>query len=232
MVYGRQRQLPTTHRTLFERELREIQDDVLTLGSMTERAIANAVDALARRDIALSKQVIENDPAINAKRFQIEDECIRVMATQQPLATDLRVIVAVLNIISDLERMADHAEGIGRINLLMVGEQHGRDLGHIPEMAQKASAMLHDSLSAFLNRDVDAARAVCMRDDEVDALYDTVYAVTINQMVREPAAITPLTYLLWTAHNLERIADRATNIAERVVFLVTGRMDELNLSRY
>jgi phosphate transport system protein len=222
----------TMHRTLLENELREIQDEVLTLGSMTERAITNAIDALARRDIALSKQVIENDARINAKRFEIEDECIRVMATQQPLATDLRVIVAVLNIISDLERMADHAEGIGRINLLMVGEPHGHELGHIPEMAQKAIAMLHDSLSAFLNRDVDASRTVCMRDDEVDALYDTVYAITINQMVQEPAAITPLTYLLWTAHNLERIADRATNIAERVVFLVTGRMDELNLSRY
>src|SRR5215472_2532670 len=141
----------TMHRTLLERELQEIQDDVLTLGSMTERAISNAIDALGRRDIALSKQVIENDPRINAKRFEIEDECIRVMATQQPLATDLRVIVAVLNIISDLERMADHAEGIGRINLLMVGEPYGHDLGHIPEMAQKAVAMLHDSLSAFLN---------------------------------------------------------------------------------
>jgi phosphate transport system protein len=105
-------------------------------------------------------------------------------------------------------------------------------MGHIPEMAQKAVAMLHDSLSAFLDRDVDAAQAVGMRDDEIDALYDTVYAITINQMVQQPAAITSLTYHLWTAHNLERIADRATNIAERVIFLVTGRMDELNVSRY
>ncbi len=220
------------HRTLFEHELRQIQDEVLLLGSMTEKAIDSAVDALSRRDIVLSKQVIEDDIRINAKRFAIEDQCIQVMATQQPLATDLRTIVAVLSIVSDLERMADHAEGIGRINLLMVGEPYGQDLGHIPEMAAKARAMLHDSLTAFINRDVVAARTICMRDDEVDALYDTVYAVTINRMIQQPAAITPLTYHLWTAHNLERIADRATNIAERVMFLVTGRMDELNVSRY
>jgi phosphate transport system protein len=219
-------------RTLLERELQQIQDQMLLLGSMTEKAIASAMDALLHRDVELARRVIEDDPRINQQRFAIEDQCIHVMATQQPLATDLRVLVAVLNIISDLERMADHAEGIGRICLLMVGEAYGQDFGHIPEMAAKARQMLHDSLTAFVNHDVDAARAVCMRDDEVDALYDTVYAVTINQMVREPAAITPLTYHLWTAHNLERVADRATNIAERVVFLVTGHMDELNVSRY
>ncbi len=219
-------------RTLFERELQQIQDEVLVLGSMTEKAIEGAVDALLRRDVELARRVIEDDPRINHRRFAIEEQCIHVMATQQPLATDLRALVAVLNIISDLERMADHAEGIGRICLLMVGEAYGQDFGHIPEMAAKARTMLHDSLTAFVNHDMDAARAVCMRDDEVDALYDTVYAVTINKMILEPAAITPLTYHLWTAHNLERIADRATNIAERVVFLVTGRMDELNVSRY
>jgi len=220
------------HRTIFERELQQIQDDVLDLGSMTENAIERAVDALIRRDVILAKDVIENDQEINAKRFAIEDACIEVMATQQPLATDLRIIVAVLNIISDLERMADHAEGIGRIALLMVGEMQGQDFGLIPEMALKARAMLHDSLTAFVERDVSAAREVCVRDDEVDALYDTVYAVTINKMIGDPGAITPLTYHLWTAHNLERIADRATNISERVVFLVTGHMDELNVSRY
>jgi len=219
-------------RTLFERELRQVQDEMLLLGSMTERAIEGAVDALSRRDINLAKRVIEDDKGINAKRFAIEDQCIQVMATQQPLATDLRTIVAVLNIVSDLERMADHAEGIGRITLLMVGEPYGQDLGHIPEMAGIARGMLHDSLTAFLQRDVDAALAVSRRDDEVDALYDTVYAVTINQMIAQPASIAPLTYHLWTAHNLERIADRATNISERVIFLVTGRMDELNVSNY
>src|SRR5579859_424148 len=219
-------------RQIFEHELQRIQDDMLVLASMVDAAIAESVAALAASDLRRARQVVEHDREINRRRFLIEEECIRVMATQQPLATDLRVIVAVLNIITDLERMGDHAEGIGRITLLLVGEAYGQDFGHIPEMATKARGMLHDSLTAFIEHDVDAARAVCMRDDEVDALYDTVYAVTINQMIREPAAITPLTYHLWTAHNLERIADRATNIAERVVFLVTGHMDELNVSRY
>lgn len=219
-------------RSLFEQELRRIQDEVLLLGSMVDRAIENAVDALRRSDLALARDVIEHDKDINRKRFAIEDLCIHVMATQQPIATDLRILVAVLNLITDLERMGDHAEGIGRITLLMVGEPYGNDLGHIPEMGEKARAMLRDSLTAFIERDVTAAVAVCNRDDEIDALYDTVYATAINQMVQQPGLITPLTYLLWTAHNLERIADRATNIAERVVFLVTGHMDELNVSRY
>ncbi len=219
-------------RALFENELRRIQDGVLLLGSMVDKATADAVTALSRSDLAVARTVVEHDLHLNRKRFAIEEECIHVMATQQPIATDLRILVAVLNIITDLERMGDHAEGIGRITLLMVGEPYGQDLGHIPEMADKARAMLRDSLTAFVNRDVDAAQAVCARDDEVDALYDNVYATVINRMVQQPGLITPLTYLLWTAHNLERIADRTTNIAERVVFLVTGRMDELNGSRY
>lgn len=219
-------------RTTLDRELREIQDDVLLLGSMTEKAIERAMDALSRRDLLLARQVIVEDKDVNARRFAIEESCILVMATQQPVAADLRVIVAVLNVISDIERMADHAAGIARIVLLLEGEMPQPDLGYIPEMAEKARGMLHDSLTALVERDVIAAKLVSSRDDEVDSLYDTVYAVIFNKMVRDPAAIVPLTYHLWIAHNLERIADRTTNIAERVVFLVTGRMDELNVSRY
>jgi phosphate transport system protein len=219
-------------RTTLDRELREIQDDVLLLGSMTEKAIERAMDALSRRDLLLARQVIVEDKDVNARRFAIEEACILVMATQQPVAADLRVIVAVLNVISDIERMADHAAGIARIVLLLEGEMPQPDLGYIPEMAVKARGMLHDSLTALVERDVNAATLVSSRDDEVDSLYDTVYAVIFNKMVRDPAAIVPLTYHLWIAHNLERIADRTTNIAERVVFLVTGRMDELNVSHY
>jgi phosphate transport system protein len=219
-------------RTTLDRELREIQDDVLLLGSMTEKAIERAMDALSRRDLLLVRQVIVEDKDVNARRFAIEEACILVMATQQPVAADLRVIVAVLNVISDIERMADHAAGIARIVLLLEGEMPQPDLGYIPEMAVKARGMLHDSLTALVERDVNAATLVSSRDDEVDSLYDTVYAVIFNKMVRDPAAIVPLTYHLWIAHNLERIADRTTNIAERVVFLVTGRMDELNVSHY
>ena len=219
-------------RATFDRELRQIQDDLLLLGGMAETAIVRAMDALARGDLPLARGVIRGDSEINAKRFAIEEHCVLITATQQPVAADLREIVAVLNIISDLERMADHAAGIARIVLLLDGEQAPVRLGHLPEMAERARQMLHDSLSAFVQRDVEAAKLVCTRDDEVDALYDTVYAVTFNAMVREPAAIVPLTYHLWVAHNLERIADRSTNIAERVVYLVTGHMDELNVSHY
>ena len=219
-------------RATLTRELRELQDDVLLLGSMAEKAIERAMDALARRDLLLARQTIRDDKTINAKRFAIEEQCVLVMATQAPVAADLRELVAILNVISDLERMADHAAGIARIVLLLDGEQAPVSLGHIPEMAERARLMLHDSLTAFVERDVEAAKLVCTRDDEVDALYDTVYAVIFNTMVRDPAAIVPLTYHLWIAHNLERVADRSTNIAERVVYLVTGRMDELNVSHY
>jgi phosphate transport system protein len=219
-------------RATFDRELREIQDELLLLGSMTEKAIEHAMDALTRRDLLLARTIIRGDREINAKRFAIEEQCVLIMATQQPVAADLREIVAVLNIISDIERMADHAAGIARIVLLLEAEQPSEEIRYLPEMAGKARAMLHDSLTAFVERDVAAAQLVSSRDDEVDSLYDTVYAVIFNRMVRDPALIVSLTYHLWIAHNLERIADRATNIAERVVYLVTGRMDELNVSNY
>jgi phosphate transport system protein len=219
-------------RTTLDRELRDIQDNVLLLGSMAEKAIERAMDALSRRDLLQAREIIRGDKEINAKRFAIEDECVLVMATQQPVAADLRVIVAVLNIISDLERMADHAAGIARIVLLLEGEPYVPEIAYIAEMATKARTMLHDSLTAFVERDVPGAQLVCSRDDEVDSLYDTIYAVIFNQMVRDPSLIVPLTYYLWIAHNLERIADRSTNIAERVVYLVTGKMDEANASTY
>src|SRR5579875_140454 len=219
-------------RTTLDRELRDIQDNVLLLGSMAEKAIERAMDALSRRDLLQAREVIRGDKEINTKRFAIEDECVLVMATQQPVAADLRVIIAVLNIISDLERMADHAAGIARIVLLLEGEPYVPEIPYIAEMAAKARTMLHDSLTAFVDRDVPGAQLVCSRDDEVDSLYDTIYAVIFNQMVRDSSLIVPLTYYLWIAHNLERIADRSTNIAERVVYLVTGKMDEVNASTY
>jgi|SRR5579859_739482 len=219
-------------RQIFEHELQRIQDDMLVLASMVDAAIAESVAALAASDLRRARQVVEHDREINRRRFLIEEECIRVMATQQPLATDLRVIVAVLNIITDLERMGDHAEGIGRITLLLVGEHQLADLGLIQQMTTKARSMLRDSVTAFIDRDVKAAQAICLRDDKVDTLYDTVYATALNRMIQQPGLITSQTYLLWIAHNLERIADRTTNIAERVVFLITGHMDELNVSRY
>ncbi|GIW19556.1 MAG: phosphate transport system regulatory protein PhoU [Tepidiforma sp.] len=219
-------------RDLFNAELRQLQDDVLTLGSMAEKAILDALESMRDGDVEWSRRIIEDDQRINRKRFEIEDRAIFVIASQQPMATDLRALASILYIITDLERIADHAEGIARINTMMEPEPLPRRLGYIPAMADRAVAMLRDSLKAYIEMDVDAAVQICNADDEVDRLQDSVYDDCIQQMVANPATIQRNTYLLWTAHNIERIADRCTNICERVVYTVTGHMDELNVSRY
>ncbi|MSQ26818.1 MAG: phosphate signaling complex protein PhoU [Dehalococcoidia bacterium] len=215
-----------------DRRLRELQTDVLLMGSMVEKAIERSVDALKRRDLETSRQIIEQDTQIDHKRFEIEEKCIEVIATQEPVARDLRQIVAVLNIIVDLERMADHAEGIAKITLLLGDHPPLKPLIDIPRMADLACDMLRRSLDALVTLDQEAARRICADDDEVDALYDQVYRELLTFMITDPKTIDRATYLLWTAHNLERIADRSTNIAERVIFLVTGKMENTNVSRY
>lgn len=219
-------------RDLFNAELRELQDDVLFLGSMTEKAVLDSMQALRDGDLAWSRKIIEDDRNINRKRFEIEDRTIFVIASQQPLATDLRTLTSVLYIITDLERIADHAEGIASINLMLGDEPLPRRLGYIPGMADRAVAMLRNSLKAYTEHDVDAARQICDADDEVDRLQDSVYDECIRAMISDPSTVQQNTYLIWCAHNLERIADRCTNICERVVFTATGRMDELNVSKY
>lgn len=219
-------------RQSFDRELHRLQDEMLVLGSMVEKAIIRSVEALRNRDVEAARQIVADDLKINRKRFDIEEECIQLVATQQPMASDLRVIVSVLHIIVDLERMADHAEGIAKITIMMGGEPPLKPLIDIPRMADKAVEMLRRSLVAFINRDVEEARRICEEDDLVDGLYDQVYRELLTYMLQDPRNITRATYLLWVAHNLERIADRATNICERAVFLATGKMEELNVSKY
>jgi phosphate transport system protein len=219
-------------RDLFNAELRQLQDDVLVLGSMTEKAILDAMESLRDGDTEWSRKIIEDDHRINAKRFEIEDRTMFVIASQQPMATDLRSLTSVLYIITDLERMADHAEGIARINLMLDAEPLPRRLGYIPAMADRAVAMLRDSLKAYIDHDVDMARQICDADDEVDRLQDSVYEESIKAMIADPTSIQRNTYLIWCAHNLERIADRCTNICERVVFTATGLMQEINVSKY
>ncbi len=219
-------------RDLFNAELRQLQDDVLFLGSMTEKAILDAVEALRDGDAAWSRKIIEDDNRVNHKRFEIENRTIFVIASQQPMATDLRSLASILYIITDLERIADHAEGIARINLLLGDEPLPRKLGSIPTMAERAVEMLRASLKAYIDHDVDSARAICDSDDEVDQLQDAVYESSIQAMIADPTSVQRNTYLIWCAHNLERIADRCTNICERVVYTVTGHMDELNVSKY
>jgi len=215
-----------------DRQLRELQENLLVLGSMVEKAIAKALDALKTRDMEASAQIIKEDDAIDLLRYQLEEHCIELIATQQPVARDLRRLVAILHIAVELERMGDYAEGIGKISLLMGEEPPLKPLVDIPRMAEKAAIMLRNSLDALVNRDVVAAMGVCNADDEVDALYDQVYRELLTYMIEDPKSIRRATHLLWVAHDLERVADRATNIAERVIYLVTGKMQDLNVSKY
>ncbi|GIW07662.1 MAG: phosphate transport system regulatory protein PhoU [Dehalococcoidia bacterium] len=219
-------------RTHFEQQLRELQDDTLVLGSMVDSAIASAVDALKRRDLEASNRVIDEDNLIDRKRWEIEQRSIMIIATQQPTASDLRFLYAIASIITDLERMADHAEGIAKISLMIGDNPLPKPLIDIPRMCDVSRSMLRRSLDAFVNRDAEGAKAVAQEDDLVDALYDQVYRELLTIMIENPRTITIATYLLWAAHNLERIADRVTNICERVVYTVTGRMEEINVSKY
>ena len=217
----------------FDRQLEHLQDDLLALGSMVEKATAKAVEALKTRDLAMSAQVVRDDDIIDDKRREIEDRVIDLIAVQQPVASDLRLLITTLHVSMELERIGDYAEGIGKISLRMGNEPPVKPLVDIPRMAQKASAMLRDALDALVKHDTEKAYQVLADDDEVDDLYAQVYRELLVLMLQDPKIIQRGTYLLWTAHDLERIADRATNIAEEVVYLVTGkRVDPDLLSKY
>lgn len=219
-------------RTDFHKRLKEIQDELLVMGNMVEKAITSSMEALKKRDLKLAQQVIDGDVKINEKRFNIEETCIQLIATQQPMAGDLRSIICVLNIITDLERIGDHAEGTAKIAVMTGDEPPLKPLIDLPRMAEKAVGMLHRSLEALINSDVEAARQIIAEDDEVDNLYDQVFRELLTFMAEDPKILTRATRLLWVAHNLERSADRVTNICERVVFSVTGKMEEEGASKY
>lgn len=215
-------------RETFDEQLKALEQDVLDMGRLVDRAIDLSVDALAKRDIDLSRRVIREDDDINQAQHDIEEHCLVLIATQQPLASDLRVIFAVASIATELERMADHAKGIGQIGVMMGPREPLKPLVDIPRMATKSRWLLERELAAFVNRDVELARSLGHEDDEVDRLYDQVFRELLIFMMEDPRTITRATYLLWVAHNLERIADRAINIGERVVFLVKGKVEEHN----
>ncbi len=219
-------------RVLYERELAEIEEDMLILASMVGRAIDRSIESLKNRDVSLAHQVILDDVEINRKRYDTEEKCLDLLATQQPLAGDLRSIVAVLHVIVDLERMGDHAEGIAKVAIMLADEPPLKPYIDIPRMSSIAAEMLDQSLIAFRTRDIVLARQVSARDDEVDALYDQVYKELIVYMINDPKTIERATHVTWIAHNLERIADRVTNICERVIYMVSGHMEELNVSKY
>ena len=224
--------MATTTRAGFDRQLTALQDEVLLLGTMVEGAIGRSVDALRRLDTVLAREVIDGDAAINTKRWQIEEQAVTLVATQQPMARDLRVIASVVHITTDLERMADHAAGIARIVLMHDDQPLLKPLIDLPRMAELATDMLRRSLDALVQRDADAATRIAAEDDLVDALYEQVYRELLSFMIEDPRTIQRATWLLWVSHNLERIADRVTNICERVVYIVTGNIEEINVSTY
>jgi phosphate transport system protein len=217
-------------RKTFEMEIQQMKDELLMMGSMVEQQILESVEALKKRDIEASQSIFKNDSKINSKRFGIEEQVMIVIATQQPMAHDLRLLASILEVAAELERMGDYAKGIATINIRMGSEAPLKPLIDIPLMAKKASDMLHRSLTAFINEDVDTARAIPAEDDEVDALYTAVYRELMTYIMADPKNVDRANFMLWTAHNLERFADRVTNICERTVFIVTGENKEIGSS--
>ena len=214
-------------RKTFESELQQVKDDVLVLGSMVEQAILDSVEALKKRDIEAAKNILKADREINKKRFEIESQLMILIATQQPMAHDLRLLASSMEIISELERMGDYAKGIANINIRMGDQPLLKPLIDVPRMAQKGVDMLHRALTAFVNEDVEAAKGIPMEDDEVDALYNQVYRELMTFVISDAKTIERANWLLWVAHNLERVADRVTNICERTIFIATGEMAEI-----
>jgi phosphate transport system protein len=208
--------------------MQHLQDDLVSLGSMVDEALARSMENLLQRDLAGARQLIAADERINERRFALESEALILIATQQPMAGDLRTIAAVLEISTELERIGDYAKGIARICLMIGDAPPVKPLVDIPQMAARARAMLRQALDAFVLRDVDLARCIPLQDSEVDALYNRVYHDLIDIIIADPAAIDRVTHLLWVAHNLERTADRVGNICERVIFTVTGELGELD----
>ena len=206
----------------FERNLKGLEEDVVQLSSRVENAIFKSIEALKERDITASQKVVDDDDVIDEEQQAIEDRCIDLIALEAPMAGDLRVLIAAMMVANELERMGDYAEGIAKISLSMGNLPPLKPLIDIPRMADKSVDMLRRSTQAFVNRDVESATAVLLADDEVDDIYEQVYRELLTYMMADPSTIQRATYLLWVAHDLERVADRTTNIAERVIYLVTG----------
>jgi len=215
-------------RKTFESEIQQLKDEIILLGSLVEQNLLDSVDAMKKRDLAASEKVIALDKQINDKRFALENQVMIIIATQQPMAHDLRLLASYFEVISELERMGDYAKGIGIINVRMGDQTLLKPLVDIPRMAEKGADMLHRALLAFVNEDAETARGIPAEDDEVDALYDQIYRELMTYIMVDPENIERANWLLWVAHNLERFSDRVTNICERTIFIVTGELVEIN----
>ncbi len=217
-------------RMTMDREIRLIQDETLLLGSLVEQALLNAVDALKQRDVQAALAVEQGDHYINDKRFAIENRVLILFATQSPLARDLRLMAAVLEVITELERMGDYAKGIAKVVVRIADDDTLIPMREIQNMADLAVSMLHRALGAFVAEDVELARSIPAEDDQVDELYNIVYRKVVQTMINNPDTIDHSNQILWVVHNIERTADRVTNICERILFVATGELIEMDTS--
>jgi len=212
----------------YEKELQRLQDELLLMGSMVSQALSEALGAMKRQDLAAAQRLIDYDRLVNKKRFALEDGVLTLIATQQPMARDMRFLAAVLDLASELERIGDYAKGIGRITLFLGKEPAIKPLVHLPQMCAIVVEMLRDALDAFINQDITAARQIPLRDDQVDELYNAINAELIQLVIATPAIMDRANYFSWAAHNLERAADRVVNICERIIYTVTGEFVEMD----
>jgi phosphate transport system protein len=215
-------------RATFDRELSLVQDDILRLRELVDRAIYRSLECLRERDHQLAQEIVEADEDINRMRYNIEEACLALIATQQPTASDLRAVVAMMSIVVDMERMGDHATGIAKTVIRMGDSPLLKPLVDIPRMVELAREMLRESVDALIHRETVKAISIAARDDEMDQLYRSIFDELVGIMAQQPESVERATYLLWCAHNLERIGDRCTNIAERVIFVRTGSVEDLN----
>jgi phosphate transport system protein len=211
-------------RRLLDERFDAVQNDLLRMSQLVAQAVDQSVRAWRGRDRTLAEKVVAGDAELNRMRYEVEESCLALIATQQPAAGDLRAILAMDSIAVELERMGDHAEGIAKIVLRMGDESPIRPLTEIPAMAELCRSMLAESLQTFVGRDPKAARQVGEQDDEIDRLYRQLFERVVAAMAKDPSIVERGTYLLWIAHNLERIGDRITNISERVIFMTTGQI--------
>jgi phosphate transport system protein len=213
------------NRSILDKDLNELRTNILQMTSLVDTAIEQAMTALDQRDVALAQLVISNDQQVNQLRYEIEETSLRLLATQQPMAGDLRVVIAAIHLAIELERIGDHASGIARLVARLDSEDQIDSLHKLPKMARRARQMLQESVDAFMNKDAEAAKAMIGRDDKIDKQYNKLFKETLEEM-RDDNYIRRATFLLWVGHNLERIGDRSTNIAERVIFMTTGEFIE------
>ena len=217
-------------RETMDRKIHRVLDDILILGSMVEQALLKSVDALKRQDLILAQRIYDGDIRVNTKRFDIENDVMVLIATQQPMARDLRILASTLEVASELERIGDYAKGIANICLMMGKEPPIKPLVDIPYMAKITTEMLRKALAAFVEANAETAREIPQEDDLVDGLYNQVFRELITYMIADPSTIDRANFLMWVAHNLERAADRVSNICERAIYVATGQMKEIKVS--